>query len=71
MALFLFFDNISVIMMIVGNTSYRTIRRVSYSIFLFGIVWHCISIAIKLRESFSVESDLKKRLEDMTPVQFL
>lgn len=71
MALFFFFDNISVIMMIVGNSRYRTVRRVSYSIFLFGIVWQIMSMAIKLRESFGVESDLKKKLEDMTPVQFL
>jgi tellurite resistance protein TehA-like permease len=70
-AFFLFFDNISIIMMIVGNDSYRNVRRASYSMFLFGIVWQIVSMAIKLRESFSVESELKKRLEEMTPVQFL
>lgn len=58
-------------MMMVGNQNYRIVRRVSYSIFLFGIVWQIISIAIKLRESFTIESDLKKNLEEMTPVQFL
>jgi hypothetical protein len=57
--------------MMVGNQNYRIVRRVSYSIFLFGIVWQIISIAIKLRESFTIESDLKKNLEEMTPVQFL
>ena len=71
MALFLLFDNISVVMMILGNSSYRTIRRISYSTFLFGIVWQIISMSIKLRESFGQESDLKKQLEEMTPVQFL
>jgi hypothetical protein len=70
-AFFLLFDNVSVIMMMVGNQNYRIVRRVSYSIFLFGIVWQIISIAIKLRESFTIESDLKKNLEEMTPVQFL
>lgn len=70
-ALFLLFDNTSVIMMMVGNPSYRIVRRVSYSIFLFGIVWQIISIAIKLKESFNDESNLKKNLEEMTPVQFL
>lgn len=63
MAFFLFFDNLSILMMILGNQSYRNVRRVSYSIFLFGIIWQIISMAIKLRESFSAESELKKRLE--------
>ena len=49
-------------MMILGNQSYRTVRRVSYSIFLFGIVWQIISMAITLRHSFKEESDLKKQL---------
>lgn len=47
------------------------VRRISYSIFLFGIIWQIISYVIKLRESFKQESDLKKQLEEMTPVQFL
>lgn len=51
-SLFLLFDNASVIMMMVGNQSYRIVRRISYSIFLFGIVWQIISFMIKLRESF-------------------
>lgn len=71
MSLFLLFDNASVIMMMVGNPSYRTVRRVSYSIFLFGIIWQIISMSIVLRDSFGEESDLKKQLEEMTPVQFL
>ena len=69
--MFLLFDNASVIMMIVGNSSYRLVRRISYSMFLFGIVWQIISFTIKLRESFRQESELKKHLEEMTPVQFL
>jgi tellurite resistance protein TehA-like permease len=70
-ALFLVFDNASVVMMMLGHSSYRTIRRVSYSIFLLGIVWQLIAMAIVLRHSFGEESDLKKQLEEMTPVQFL
>jgi hypothetical protein len=58
-------------MMMVGNPSYRIVRRISYSIFLFGIIWQIIAFIIKLRESFKQESDLKKQLEEMTPVQFL
>jgi tellurite resistance protein TehA-like permease len=69
--LFLLFDNASVVMMMVGQHSYRTVRRISYSIFLLGIVWQLIAMAIVLRHSFGEESDLKKQLEEMTPVQFL
>jgi hypothetical protein len=61
-ALFLLFDNASVIMMMVGQPSYRTIRRVSYSIFLLGIVWQLIAMTIVLRHSFGEESELKKQL---------
>lgn len=61
-ALFLVVDNASVIMMMVGQPSYRTVRRVSYSIFLLGIVWQLIAMAIVLRHSFGEESDLKKQL---------
>jgi hypothetical protein len=49
-------------MMMVGNPSYRIVRRISYSIFLFGIIWQIIAFIIKLRESFKQESDLKKQL---------
>jgi hypothetical protein len=58
-------------MMMIGNPSYRIVRRISYSIFLFGIVWQILAFTIRLRESFKQESDLKKVLEEMTPVQFL
>lgn len=70
-SLFLLFDNASVIMMMVGNPSYRLVRRISYSIFLFGIMWQIMAFTIRLRESFRLESDLKKVLEEMTPVEFL
>ena len=68
---FLLFDNASVIMMMVGNPFYRIIRRISYSAFLIGIIWKIMAFTIRLRESFRLESDLKKVLEEMTPVQFL
>ncbi len=58
-------------MMMIGNQSYRIVRRISYSIFLLGIVWQIFSFTLKLRESFKQESDLKKQLEELTPVQFL
>jgi hypothetical protein len=50
--LFLLCDNVSVVMMMVGNPSYRNLRRLSYSIFLIGVLWQLIAIAILLRHSF-------------------
>ena len=67
-SLFLMFDNASVVMMLLDNPSYRIVRRISYSVFLIGIIWQIMSFIIKLRESFKHESDLKKQLEEMTPV---
>lgn len=58
-------------MMLVKNSKYRIVRRISYSILLVGIVWQIFSIGIKLRESFAIEADIKKHLEDMTPTEFL
>jgi hypothetical protein len=57
--------------MICENPYYRIIRRVSYTILLVGIVWEAISIAIRLRQSFSKEGEVKKALEELTPVEFL
>ena len=62
MGLFLLCDNVSVVMMMVGNPSYRNLRRLSYSMFLIGILWQLIAMAILLRHSFTEESDLKKQL---------
>jgi hypothetical protein len=45
-----------------SNPHYRTIRRISYTILLSGIIWETFSIAIRLRHSFTMESDIKKEL---------
>ena len=71
MALFLLADNASVIMMMTNDTRYRTLRRISYSMFMIGILWRIVEVAIKLKISFNEESALKKQLDDMTPLQFL
>lgn len=57
--------------MLIGNPYYRAVRRVSYSTLLTGLVWQTFSIAIKLRQSFAAESEIKKELEEMTPIEFL
>ena len=58
-------------MMLTDNQRYRVLRRISYSIFLIGILWRIIEMAIKLKISFNEESAIKSQLEDMTPLDFL
>ena len=55
-------DNITIISMIMGFTYYKTVRRISHTILLLGIIFSAISLFIELRKSFKEESELKNLL---------
>lgn len=48
-AVFYAFDNITIISMIMGFVYYKTVRRISHSILLFGILFSTVSLFIELR----------------------
>lgn len=66
-ALFYALDNMTIISMIMGFQYYKTVRRISHTILLMGIIFSAIALFIELRQSFKEESDLKNILERMTP----
>lgn len=59
---FYILDNMTIISMILGFPYYKTIRRISHTILLIGLICSTISLFIELRGSFKEESDLKNLL---------
>ena len=55
-------DNITIIAMITGFSYYKTVRRISHIVLLFGHIFTTIALFIELNHSFKAESSLKMEL---------
>ena len=60
--LFYALDNVTIIGMITGFSYYKTVRRISHIILLFGHIFTTIALFIELNQSFKAESQLKMDL---------
>ena len=61
-ATFYALDNVTIISMIMGFAYYKTVRRISHTILLMGIIFSTIALFIEPRQSYKEESDLKNEL---------
>jgi hypothetical protein len=65
-------DNLAVCMQVTGSHVYHLMRRVSFSILLISLIACIINNLIRLQNTFTEETNLKKEmLLDTTPKGFL